>query len=330
MKRFNNTCLPDPGSAGKRMKNIEPAGLNCRSYYHKKAMKQNILDTNLKTIGLVHLNTESLDQINSDAYKAYIKVMYLPKGCKIKVDFSVYQNDGSALFFISPNQVLSIENLCSGSGHFIFYNRDFYCVQIHDEEVACDGLLFNNINNMPMTAVPEQETAFIDHLFFQIENEFTLKDSSQEEMLRTYLKQLLIKSTRLWKQQHLGGVLTDQNNDPDTFRRFTQLVDRHYKEKHTVADYADILLLAPKTLTHKFKRMNLPQPNEVIKNRIMLEAKRLLVHTAMSAKEIAYELGYDDPAYFSRLFFIKTGESPSGFKTKYLTQNSTKTADLYS
>jgi AraC-like DNA-binding protein len=291
-------------------------------------MKQNIFDASLKTIGLVHVNAESLDMINSDAYKSYIKAMYLPKGCKIKVDFNTYQTEGPALFFISPNQVLSIENLCSESGHFIFYNRDFYCIQIHDEEVACDGLLFNNISNMPMTAVPHQEAAFIDHLFHQIENEFMLQDSSQEEMLRTYLKQLLIKSTRLWKQQYLGGVLTDQNNDPDSFRRFTQLVEAHYKEKHTVADYADIMLIAPKTLTHRFKRMNLPQPNEVIKNRIILEAKRLLVHTAMSAKEIAYELCYDDPAYFSRLFFIKTGESPSGFKAKYLTQNNVEAVDL--
>jgi AraC-like DNA-binding protein len=214
--------------------------------------------------------------------------------------------------------MLSIEDLCTEHGYFIFYNRDFYCIQIHDEEVACDGLLFNNINNMPMTVVPEQEAIFINHLFTQIESEFALKDSSQEEMLRTYLKQLLIKSTRLWKQQHLDGVLTDQNNDPDAFRQFTQLVETHFKEKHTVADYADLMLVAAKTLTHKFKRMNLPQPNEVIKNRIILEAKRLLVHTVMTAKEIAYELGYDDPAYFSRLFFIKTGESPSGFRAKYL------------
>ncbi len=68
------------------------------------------------------------------------------------------------------------------SGYFIFYNMDFYCIQIHDEEVACDGLLFNNIHNIPMTVVP---------------NEFTLKDSSQEEMIRTYLKQIFIKSIRL-------------------------------------------------------------------------------------------------------------------------------------
>lgn len=96
------------------------------------------------------------------------------------------------------------------------------------------------------------------------------------------------------------------------------MVEANYKQKHSVADYADILAIAPKTLTHKFKRMNLPQLNEIIKNRIILEAKRLLVHTAKSAKEIAYDLGYEDPAYFSRLFFIKTNETPFGFKNKYL------------
>ena len=291
-------------------------------------MKQNIFDVSLKTIGLLYVNSDSLELINSDAYKAYIKVLYMPGSCKIKVDFETYHTDSAAIFFISPNQVLHVEEVCAQPGHFIFYNRDFYCIQLHDEEVACDGLLFNNINNMPMTAVTDAGADFINQLFLQIESEFMVKDSSQEEMLRTYLKQLLIKSTRLWKQQHLNGVLTDQQNDPDTFRRFTQLVEAHYKEKHTVADYADLLLIAPKTLTHRFKRMNLPQPNEVIKNRIMLEAKRLLVHTAMTAKEISYELGYDDPAYFSRLFFIKTGESPSNFRTRYLQQGAEKVPGL--
>lgn len=281
-------------------------------------MIDNIFDVSLKTIGLLHINGESLGRINSAAYTSYIKVLYLPKGCRVKVDFEFYETKGAALFFVAPNQRLSIERVGELPGFFIFYNQDFYCIQLHDDEVACDGLLFNNIHNMPMTLVPPSEAGFIDYLFSQLQDEFRLKESSHEEMLRTYLKQLLIKSTRLWKQQHLDGVLTNKDNDPDMFRRFTQLVDAHYKQKHTVADYADLLLVAPKTLTNKFKRMNLPQPGEIIKNRIMLEAKRLLVHTAMSAKEIAYELGYEDPAYFSRLFQIKSGESPSAFRAKYL------------
>jgi len=282
-------------------------------------MKQNIYDANLKTIGMVNVDDESIEVINSEAYSSYIKVLYVNEGFDIKVDFDVYSTTSPTLFFIGPNQVLNIENLGQQPGRLIFYNRDFYCIQLHDEEVACDGLLFNNINNMPMTVIPAQEATFIEYLFSRIEDEFELKDGSLEEMIRTYLKQLLIKSTRLWKVQHLNEVLSSKpSSDLEFFRKFTQLVDANFKQKHNVADYADLLMIAPKTLTHRFKRLNLPQPNEIIKNRIILEAKRLLVHTDKTAKEIAYALGYDDPAYFSRLFFIKTGEPPSGFRAKYL------------
>lgn len=222
------------------------------------------------------------------------------------------------IFYKESAQYLKVEQFGAEPGHLLFYNRDFYCIQIHDEEVACDGLLFNNSNHMPMTVVAQKDAIFINYLFACIDEEFSLAESSHEEMLRTYLKQLLIKSTRLWKKQHLNSMIMQQNSDLEFFRRFTLLVEKYYKEKHSVADYADLLLMAAKTLTHKFKRLNLPQPNEVIKNRLMLEAKRLLVHTTLSAKEIAYDLGYEDPAYFSRLFQVKTGESPSGFRAKYL------------
>lgn len=293
-------------------------------------MKQNVYDVNLKKIGLVQVDNESLQLINSEAYKPYIKALYLPKGCKVKVDFNSYDTEGPALFFIGPNQVLNIEVLYTGKAYLVFYNRDFYCIQIHDEEVACDGLLFNNIYNMPMTAIPDVDVTFIEYLFSQIAKEFEIKDASQEEMIRTYLKQLLIKSTRLWKQQHLDRVVAEQHSDLEFFRRFSRLVDEHYKHKHSVADYADLLLVPSKTLTQKFKRMNLLQPNEVIKNRIILEAKRLLAYTAMSSKEIAYELGYDDPAYFSRLFFIKTGDTPSGFRSKYLASSDVDSSNVIS
>lgn len=285
-------------------------------------MKQRIFDVNLKTIGMVHIDSDSVEDINSETYKSYIKVLYLNEGFEIKVDFKIYSTDGPTLFFISPNQVLRIDELGGQSGLLVFYNRDFYCIQLHDEEVACDGLLFNNINNMPMTTIPEQDASFIEYLFSRIQEEFELRDSSLEEMIRTYLKQLLIKSTRLWKVQHLDGAMASRpSTDLEFFRKFTQLVEANYKEKHNVADYADMLLLAPKTLTHRFKRLSLPQPNDIIKNRIILEAKRLLVHTNWTAKEIAYALGYHDPAYFSRLFFIKTGEPPSGFRKKYISAN---------
>lgn len=281
-------------------------------------LKQSLFEASLKKLGLLNVNKESSKVINNGAYKAYIKILYLPAGYQLTVDFNVYTTTQNSLFFVAPNQFLQIDTAGQEEGYMIFYNRDFYCIQIHDAEVACDGLLFNNINKMPMVRVAEEEIMAIDPLFNCIDEEFGLNDTSQEEMIRTYLKQLLIKSTRIWKKQHLGQELLQSNNELDFFRRFSVLVDAYYKEKHSVADYADLLSMAAKTITNKFKRLNLPQPNEVIKDRIMLEAKRLLIHTSLTAKEIAYQLGYEDPAYFSRQFLQKTGESPSNFKKKYL------------
>jgi AraC-like DNA-binding protein len=200
----------------------------------------------------------------------------------------------------------------------MYYNRDFYCIQIHDAEVACDGLLFNNLQNMPMVELPASEQAWANQLWVQIEEELSTNESGQEEMLRVYLKQLIIRATRIWKKQELHQVQDGTNSDMEFYRDFSRLVEIHYKEKHSVADYADLLGFAPKTLTHKFKRLHLSQPNEVIKDRIILEAKRLLTYTQMSAKEIAYHLGYDDPAYFNRLFAQKVGDTTTNFRNKYL------------
>ncbi|MNG75960.1 HTH-type transcriptional activator Btr [compost metagenome] len=282
---------------------------------------EKVFRSDLKTIGLISLHEGNVDSINSKNYKQYIKVLLLPKGAELQVDLAEYSVKQPSLFFVSPNQHLYIKKLGKEEGHFIFYNRDFYCIQIHDEEVACNGLLFNNIYNMPMVELDNSEIPFFSYIFGQMTDEFGLNDTSLEEMLRTYLKQLFIKSVRLWKKQNLDKELTEQNSDLEFFRKFTLLVDEHYKEKHHVADYAELLFMAPKTISHKFKRLNLPQPNDVIKNRILLEAKRLLVHTNLTAKEVGYELGYEDPAYFSRLFVQKSGETPSAFRAKFLAIN---------
>ncbi|KFF04183.1 AraC family transcriptional regulator [Flavobacterium reichenbachii] len=278
----------------------------------------NFFESNYKKLGFVVLNQSSIDEINSDAFKTYIKVLYLPENYLVTIDFKQYTTKTPSLFFINSNQYLQIDKEGKGQGYFMYYNRDFYCVQIHDAEVACDGLLFNNIFEMPMTALPEKEVLFVESIYDQIQQEFDSPDSSQEEMIRTYLKQLIIKATRIWKIQQLGALNTESSKEMDFFRNFSRLVEIHFRTKHTVADYADILGVAPKTLSNKFNRLELSQPNDIIKDRIILEAKRLLGYSALSVKEIAYQLGYEDPAYFNRLFTNKVGDTPANFKKKYL------------
>lgn len=278
----------------------------------------NFFESNYKKLGFIVLRQDTVDEINADAYKPYIKVLYLPEECSVTIDFKQYKTTTPSLFFINSNQYLQIEKEGKKPGYFMYYNRDFYCVQIHDAEVACDGLLFNNIFEMPMTALPGKDVLFVEGIYNQIQEEFDAPDASQEEMIRTYLKQLIIKATRIWKVQQLGALNNEPSREMDFFRDFSRLVEIHFRTKHTVADYADILGVAPKTLSNKFNRLELKQPNDIIKDRIILEAKRLLGYSSLSVKEIAYQLGYDDPAYFNRLFTNKVGDTPSNFKKKYL------------
>lgn len=134
-------------------------------------------------------------------------------------------------------------------------------------------------------------------------------------MIRTYLKQVIIRSTREWKNQNLANdTLQIPHPEHDFFRNFSRLVEIHFREKHSVAEYAELLHIAPKTLSTKFNKLNLLNPNEAIKNRIVLEAKRLLLYSELSIKEIAYQLGYDDPAYFNRIFSQKAEMSPAAFR----------------
>ncbi|TDO82977.1 AraC-like DNA-binding protein [Flavobacterium chryseum] len=275
-------------------------------------------ESNYKKLGFLVLNEDSIEEINGEYYKPYIKVLYLPEDYLITIDFKQYKTTTPSLFFINSNQYLQIDKEGKSQGYFMYYNRDFYCVQIHDAEVACDGLLFNNIFEMPMTALPNKEVLFVEAIYEQIQGEFDAPDSSQEEMIRTYLKQLIIKATRIWKTQQLGVLNNEPSKEMDFFRDFSRLVEIHFRTKHSVADYADILGVAPKTLSNKFNRLELTQPNDIIKDRIMLEAKRLLGYSTLSVKEIAYQLGYEDPAYFNRLFTNKVGDTPSNFKKKYL------------
>ncbi|MDH5034962.1 helix-turn-helix domain-containing protein [Chryseobacterium cucumeris] len=280
--------------------------------------QQLIFEDHYKRLGLEVFSEENLENFNGSRFSSDIKVFFIPSGYELTVDFNHYKTKKPSLFFLT-NQHLSIQK-GKDESILLFYNRDFYCIQIHDKEVACDGLLFHNVFEIPFVELDDSETSLIKSLFQNIQDELEGKDSSAEEMIRTYVKQIIIRATRKWKKQNLDNdTLKIPGSELDIFRDFSRHLEIHFREKHNVADYAELLHIAPKTLTHKFKNLKLEPPNQFIINRILLEAKRLLFYTDKPVKEIAYDLGYEDPAYFNRLFTNKTGSTPVNFKKNYIT-----------
>ncbi|PZR30358.1 MAG: AraC family transcriptional regulator [Azospira oryzae] len=268
-----------------------------------------------KKFGNTELTAGSSVQSFSEVHDQ-IKILFLPAGFVVKVDFKEYTFQTDALLFVNPNVVIQPMAAVSAGGELIHFNRDFYCVEIHDNEVACDGILYNNVFEIPFIELSESQSAEIRTIFREIKTEMAQDDANTEEMLRILLKLIILKSTRIWKRQHQLAE-THQQADVQFLRKFSQLVEKNYKTHHTVSDYADLLFVTPKTLSKKISLLSNDSPNDIIKDRIILESKRLLAYTTLTVKEIAHRLHYDDDAYFVRFFTKHTGISPTAFRKQF-------------
>lgn len=196
---------------------------------------------------------------------------------------------------------------------FVF-NSNFYCIYGHDNEVSCNGFLFYGSSQVMRLALSAGQSSNLHDIVRIFRQESVIHDNLQEEMLRIVLKRFIITCTRIARQRF--GVGQEKEKTFDIIRQYYVLVDRHFKEKKQVQDYADILCRSPKTLSNLFSTCGLPSPLRVIHDRIEAEAMRLLLYTHKSAKEISSILGFEDLSAFSRFFKKMTGESVSDYRKR--------------
>ena len=196
------------------------------------------------------------------------------------------------------------------------FNRDFYCIVNHDHEVSCVGFIFYGSSQPMFIKLNRNEKAKIISLLQAFKDEFNITDNIQCEMLRILLVRFIITITRLAKQQFVSSD-DIENTKFNLFRLFNLMVENNYRVQHEVKFYASELNKSPKTLANTFALYGQKTPLQIIQERIVLEAKRLFYYTDKSAKEIAFELGFEDASHFSRFFKNQTSQSPTVFKQSF-------------
>jgi AraC family transcriptional regulator, transcriptional activator of pobA len=246
----------------------------------------------------------------------YYSIIWVTGGsAHLRVDVSAYDFTGSQLLFFSPYQPFMMERASGIKGHAIHFHPDFFCIHKHQAEVACNGVLFNNIYDPPFIAIDAAATASLLPLLQQMETELQNPALAQHELLVSYLKILLITATRIKVAQqpealaHVADV-----KEPFVLQHLREAIDTHYRTKHAPSDYASLLNMSPKALAKLAKNYFAKTLTDLIAERIVIEAKRELYLTDKPVKQIAYELGYDDEFYFSRFFKGRADVSPQLYR----------------
>jgi AraC family transcriptional activator of pobA len=196
------------------------------------------------------------------------------------------------------------------------YNSEFYEGISRERDMNNGGLLFfGKLENIVILIDPinGKKIENIRKLFLE---EFLSANPVQKEMLDILLRQLVVIITRMAREQYFNGKHAVEERS-ELIKRYHRMVETYFKEQHGVQFYAEKLNRSPKTLSNLFLMYNHKSPVLVIHDRIIKEAKRLFYYTDKSAKEIAYELGFEEQAHFSRFFKNRTNQSPSDYKRNY-------------
>ena len=246
----------------------------------------------------------------------YFSVIWIKQGSgKAKVDFSEYDFSEDSIFFFTPYQPFMIHETQEIAGVVLNFHPDFFCIHKHHQEVACNGILFNNIYNPPFVEVNEIAKQTFEMVLTQMKLELQTPALAQYEQIIAYLKIFLITASRLKvAQQPQAQQDFADKKEPFILQTLKDFIEVHFKTKHSASDYADMLNISPKALAKITKTHFNKTITDLISERIVIEAKRDLYLTNKSVKEIAHDLGYDDEYYFSRFFKNNADVSPQMYR----------------
>jgi AraC-like DNA-binding protein len=245
----------------------------------------------------------------------FFSLIWVTKGkSKVKADFAEHQFEENSLLSFSPYQpfMLCVNEPIEGIA--IHFHPDFYCIHMHQKEVSCCGVLFNNVYQPPFVKITDEAAATFKIVLDQMKNEIQNTDLAQYELLVSYLKIFLITASRLKNQQLEEMKSVPSSKEPFILQNLKDAIEDNFKTKHSAGNYAEMLNISAKALARISKTYFNKTLTDLIAERIIIEAKRELYMTNKTVKEIAYELGYDDEHYFSRFFKTNADVSPQLYR----------------
>lgn len=248
----------------------------------------------------------------------YYEVFLFEKGEGVhEIDFNAIEIQSPTIHFVSPGQIHRVSRSLQSSGYVILFSREFYYLNLENRASLFNMPFLNNNHWKPVINLSVENLNHFKSIVMMAEDEYKSNNNEKDSILRSYINIILQKSKTLFLQQE-KELNFNESASGELVSSFKILLEKNFREMHQVQDYAKSLHCTPEHLNQTLKTYYGHSASDMILRRIILEAKRLLMYSELSNKEIAYWLNYEDPSYFSRIFKRKTDCTPNMFREKYV------------
>jgi AraC-like DNA-binding protein len=243
----------------------------------------------------------------------HYQVIWFTKGCgQHIVDFVSFELQDNMMFLLQPGQVHQLLD-CGKEGHAITFTEQFYFSNRRERETIYDFTnLFDCYHGYSPIRISERTAPSLQLLAELMYREKTGTGSSRS-IVKHYLSAFLLQAERE-KKRNAAQVVSPPLKGDARILHLRHLLEKHFRSQHQVTFYASAFALTPKRLNEITREKTGKTVTELLHDRLVLEAKRNLSFSNKSVKEISYELGFEDPAYFSRFFKNHTGLGPQEFR----------------
>jgi AraC-like DNA-binding protein len=228
------------------------------------------------------------------------------------IDFNEHPLEPNNIFFVAPGQVHQVIEDSKPEGYVLLFSESFLLENGLDKSLLDEMNLFNEFGSSPPLSLEENEIIKLCRMSEEIIEIINSNIKFKQDAIAALLRLFFIYSNNFC-------TLDEKNPQIKTaahqlFKNFKELIEVNYQRWHQTSDYAEALFVTPDHLNRVVKTLTNKTAKEFIQSKITTEAKRLMYFTQGSSKEIAYYLGFSEPANFSNFFKKCTGYPPSKYK----------------
>jgi AraC-like DNA-binding protein len=243
----------------------------------------------------------------------YYAIVFVEEGRGIHyVDFNEYPVQDRTIFFILPGQMHQLLFYSPPKGRIVLFTEDFLMQSAIPERLIKDLYLFNEYGISPPLHVTEAQMPVYLTLLSQMDYFTHHLENYTTEAFGSLLRLFLIQSNNQCRLKNGNTQLAESGNH--LLRPFRHLLDKRFSIHHKVSDYAAELAVTPDYLNRTLKSLTGVSAKDHIQNKLVIEAKRALIFSEVSNKELAFTLGFEESAHFNNFFKKQTGLTPSEFR----------------